>query len=295
MLAEGGYQVGALAKCRYPDGIEITERNHTAAEQKTQALLSRDEVVLFEPAIRVDDFFIRIDILVKTGKRFELIEVKAKSFNSREPKLENTRGNIDSGMLPYIQDAAFQTWVLQQAFPDADISTWLMMPDKAQSLAIDGINQMFKIKPGNDVDICAPANLGLKAVANTLLTKVDVNRYVWQVLHNPIEFPGGLQPLAEIAPIWAEAYRDDQRVQPVIGAHCGGCQFRAQPGDGLKSGFHECWKQANAWRDEDFFDGTVLDLWNFRRKQQLIEDGVLKLSQSERDTYTSMKNKKCSA
>ncbi len=283
MLAEGGYQVGALAKCRYPDGIEITERNHAAAEQKTQALLSRNEVVLFEPAIRVGDFFIRIDILVKSGNRFELIEVKAKSFNSREPKLENSRGNIDSGMLPYIQDAAFQTWVLQQAFPDADISTWLMMPDKAQSLAIDGINQMFKIKPGNDVDICAPANLDLKAVANTLLTKVDVNKYVWQMLHSPIEFPGGLQPLAEIAPIWAAAYRGDQRVQPVIGAHCGGCQFRAQPEDGLKSGFHECWKQANAWRDEDFVDGTVLDLWNFRRKQQLIEDGVLKLSQVERE------------
>ncbi len=81
MLAEGGYQVGALAKCRYPDGIEIMERNHAAAEQLTQELLKRETVVLFEPAIRVGDFFIRIDILVKSGKRFELIEVKAKSFN----------------------------------------------------------------------------------------------------------------------------------------------------------------------------------------------------------------------
>jgi hypothetical protein len=283
MLAEGGYQVGALAKCRYPDGIEITERSHAAAERRTQELLNCAKVVLFEPAIRVGDFFIRIDILIKSGSRFELIEVKAKSYNSREPKLENARGNIDSGMLPYIQDAAFQTWVLRQAYPDMEISTWLMMPDKAHSVAIDGINQMFKIKTGNEVEVCAPPDVDLKAVADTLLAKVDVNKYVWQVLQTPIAFPGGRQPLAEIAPIWAAAYRNDQRVQPVIGAHCGACQFRAQSSDTLKSGIHECWKLANAWNDKDFEGGTVLDLWNFRRKQTLIEQGVLKLSQVERE------------
>ena len=85
MLAEGGYQVGALAKLRYPDGIEIPETDHATAEAATEALLARDRVVLFEPAIRVGNFFIRIDILVKDGNRFELIEVKAKSYNSLKP------------------------------------------------------------------------------------------------------------------------------------------------------------------------------------------------------------------
>ena len=32
-------------------------------------LLARDSVVLFEPAIRVGDFFIRIDMLVKDGNQ----------------------------------------------------------------------------------------------------------------------------------------------------------------------------------------------------------------------------------
>ena len=36
MLAEGGYQVGALAKLRYPDGIEIHETDHAAAEAATR-------------------------------------------------------------------------------------------------------------------------------------------------------------------------------------------------------------------------------------------------------------------
>ena len=71
MLAEGGYQVGALAKLRYPGGIEIEGLNHAAAEAQTSEYLQRDSVVLFEPAIRVGDFFIRIDVLIKTGNRFD--------------------------------------------------------------------------------------------------------------------------------------------------------------------------------------------------------------------------------
>ena len=117
MLAEGGYQVGALAKLRYPEGIEIHETDHAAAEAATQALLARDHVVLFEPAIRVGNFFIRIDVLVKDGNRFELIEVKAKSYNSVKPELFGARGGIRLDMLPYFQDAAFQDVGLATGLP----------------------------------------------------------------------------------------------------------------------------------------------------------------------------------
>ncbi len=283
MLAEGGYQVGALAKLRYPGGIEIEGRNHAAAEAQTREYLQRDNVVLFEPAIRAGDFFIRIDVLVKTGNRFELIEVKAKSYNSREPGIEGRRGGISSGMLPYIQDAAFQTWVLRQAFPAAEITTALMMPDKAQLAPLDGINQMFKIGERQDVEVRIPPGLDMQALAETLLARVPVDSYVAQVLRQPLDFPGGPAMLGDAAKGWAEAYRDDRRIAPVIGAHCGGCQFKAAPGDALKSGFHECWKAANGWDDRDFDGGTVLDLWNFRGKQKLIDQGVLKISQVTRE------------
>ena len=108
MLAEGGYQVGALAKLRYQDGIEITDKTHAEAYAKTLEYLDQENVVLFEPAILVSDFFIRIDILIKKGNQFELIEVKAKSYDSLNPEIEGKRKSISSGMLPYIQDAAFQ-------------------------------------------------------------------------------------------------------------------------------------------------------------------------------------------
>lgn len=283
MLAEGGYQVGELAKLRYPDGIEIEDRGHDAAEARTRELLQRDHVVLFEPAIRVGNFFVRIDILVKAGQHFELIEVKAKSYHSQQPDIEGARGGIKSGMLPYIQDAAFQTWVLQQAFPDARITTSLMMPDKAKLAPIPGVNQMFKITDRSRVEVRAPHGLDMQALAETLLAKVCVDGYVAQVLGAPLEYPGGPASLGDAAAAWAEAYHHDQRIAPAIGAHCGGCQFKAKPGDELGSGFHECWSMVNGWTEKDFAQGTVLDLWNFRGKQKLIDQGVLKLSQVNRE------------
>ena len=283
MLAEGGYQVGALAKLRYPNGIEIVEKTHAEASAKTLEYLSRDTVVLFEPAILVGNFFIRIDILIKNGNHFELIEVKAKSYDSMNPEIEGKRGGISSGMLPYIQDAAFQTWVLQQAMPNTEISTFLMMPDKARSANINGINQMFKMGERSSVEVKIPPEIDAKQLAETLLIKVSVDAYVAQVLGAPISYPSGSAMLGNIANTWALAYQNDEKITPAIGVQCGTCQFNAPIGDALKSGFHECWKQVNNWQDSDFKLGTVLDLWNFRGKQKLIDQGILKLSQVQKD------------
>ena len=66
---KAGIKSAPWRSCAIPDGIEIHETDHAAAETATQALLARDHVVLFEPAIRVGDFFIRIDVLVKDGNQ----------------------------------------------------------------------------------------------------------------------------------------------------------------------------------------------------------------------------------
>lgn len=283
MLAEGGYQVGALAKLRYPDGIEIHETEHAVAEAVTTKLLARDRVVLFEPAIRVGNFFIRIDILVKDGNRFELIEVKAKSYNSEKPELFGARGGIRSDMLPYFQDAAFQAWVLQQAFPGTEIKTFLMMPDKAQVAPIAGINQFFRILSSREVETTIPPGVDGQALADLLLAKVDITASVSEILASPLAFPGGPLPFADAAKLWAKHYENDEPVAPPIGAHCSGCQFDAPADSGLASGFRKCWKEALGWTDADFGAGTVLDLYNCRRKQSLIDQGVFKLSQVQKD------------
>jgi len=95
-------------------------------------------------------------------------------------------------------------------------------------------------------------------------------------------FPGGPDRLESAARCWADAYQQDSRVSPVIGSQCGSCQFISS-NPRWKSGFHECWRLANNWVDTDFARGTVLDLWNFRKKQELIEQGVRKIDQIQRD------------
>ena len=51
MLADGGFQVGELAKLMCPDGVEIKTKDVAAAIAETSKLLKQDTVNVFEPAI----------------------------------------------------------------------------------------------------------------------------------------------------------------------------------------------------------------------------------------------------
>ena len=284
MLAEGGFQVGALAKLMYPGGIEIHARDHATAEKETKELLKRDKVILFEPAIRHGDLFVRIDILVKEKNEFQLIEVKAKSYDSSDPKIEGKRGGITSDMLPYIQDVAFQTHVLRSVYLKSRITSALLMPDKSKQATIDGLNQLFAIQrqPGT-VKIDVNPRAFSEGYGDDILTLVNVDRYIAMVMSEGIEYPGGQGPLPKLADQWAQAYKTDSRIKPTLGSHCTDCEFQTESENGLKDGFRECWKRANNWTDEDLDHGTVLDLWNFRGKDRLIAKGVVRLSQVRQD------------
>jgi hypothetical protein len=279
-LAEGGFQVGALAKLMYPGGVEIYARDHATAEKETKELLKRDNVILFEPAIRHGDLFVRIDILVKQKDRFQLIEAKAKSYDSSDPKIEGKRGGISSAMLLYIQDVAFQTHVLRSAYPKSRITSSLLMPDKSKRATINGLNQLFAIqRQTGTVKIDVNPRAFSEGYGDDVLTLVNVDHYVAMVMKDGIEYPGGQGPLPKVAEQWAQAYKTDQRIKPTIGSHCTHCEFQTESDNGLKSGFRECWKRTNNWTDKDLDRGTVLDLWNFRGKDRLIEKGVVRLNQ----------------
>ena len=280
MLAEGGFQVGELAKLMFPTGYEIKSKNHEEAEYETTELLKRDEVILFEPAIRFGNLFVRVDILIKRNNSFELIEVKAKSYDSLDPKLEKKSGGVLTDMLPYIQDVAFQTYVLKNAYPNQSVTSYLMMPDKSLEASISGLNQFFKIdKTNQQIQVVVDPIAGSGGFGTPLLTKVNVDHLIGLINSSGIEFPGGILPLSSAANIWADAYKADQMITPIIGAQCAKCEFRADISDVKKSGFHQCWKQSNGWTDKDFEDGTVLDLWNFRGKDVVIQRGARRLTQ----------------
>ena len=285
-LADGGFQVGEFAKYLFPTGILIESKDNAEAEANTLAYLAEnDEVILFEPAIRFNDLFIRVDVLIKRQNSFELIEVKAKSYNSADPQIEGVRTPILSEMLPYIQDVAFQKYVLSQRFSGKPIASYLMMPDKSVNATIDGLNQLFKVqRDGRSTEVIVSSATSKCVNQNaSLLAKVNVDQYVDIVMRDGIDYPRGHDSLQNLASTWAQSYRDDVRIDPVLHSGCAKCEFRSHPGDGYLNGYLECMTQAMELSVKEIEAGTVLDIWNFRGKDKLIEKRVFKLARVTED------------
>jgi len=280
MLADGGFQVGELAKYLYPNGIEVKAKGVDEAIAETAERLKQENITLFEPAIVFEGFLVRVDVLVKRGHVFEVIEVKAKSYSGDVSEMVGARGGIQSRYLAYLQDVAFQKYVVMHAFPGSTVTAHLLMPDKSKTATENGLNQCFKVKRnGRHTNVLVDDRAKQAAVADSVLTCVSVDHLANEILGGDLVFPGGTGPFAETAMQWAAAYVADKPVTPSLTSRCHTCEFKAPVGGTMRSGFHECWKQALNWSDADFAEGTVLDLWNFRGKDKLIQQGVYKLKQ----------------
>ena len=145
-LAGGGFQVGELAKLYHPGGVDITETGHEQSLERTEQLLQQDNIILFEPAIRFENLFIRIDILIKRGNAVELIEVKSKSCRGANPSQFLTKKDQPTATWrPYLEDAAFQKYVLEQAHPELQVTAFLMLADKDSTCPIEGLHQKFRL------------------------------------------------------------------------------------------------------------------------------------------------------
>jgi len=156
-LADGGFQVGELAKFMYPEGIEIRAKGTEQAIAETANYLTQENFTLFEPAIVFGNFLVRVDVLIKRGDSLQVIEVKAKSYSGDPASLSGKRKPIAGEYLPYVQDVAFQKYVVQQAFPHCSVSAHLLMPDKSKTAHVNGLNQWFKVqRNGRSIQVRAP-------------------------------------------------------------------------------------------------------------------------------------------
>lgn len=280
-LAEGGYQVGALACLMYPGGVEVTESGHAAQLRRTRELLAQDDVTIYEAALEAQGLFVRVDILRKRGQVIELIEVKAKSFDpAKDGDFRATNGLIRSDMLPYLQDIAFQRHVAALALPQYTYRSFLMLADKSRVATVVGLNQRLRVRrDGRHIRVDVAPGTDAATMGESILTAVPVDSQVAEILGSTVDIAGQAIAFDQAARHFADAYRADLRLTPRPGAACGGCEFKASspPATGEpRSGFHECWSAAFGWRDADFAGGTVLDLWNLRRKDALIRQCVLK-------------------
>jgi len=66
-LADGGFQVGELARCYHPEGIKVDANDTETAIQMTNELMGKEHVTIFEGAFRAGNLLIRVNILRKQG------------------------------------------------------------------------------------------------------------------------------------------------------------------------------------------------------------------------------------
>lgn len=289
-LAEGGFQVGELAKYYFQNGYQIKTSDFEKSLEETNALLNNKRAVIFEAAVLWNSLFIRVDILIKDDDTIYFYEVKAKSCDSSESNIFcSDKGTIRSEWEPYLHDVAFQKYVLCKAFPSMNVNANLMLVDKQAVCSTDGLNQKFRITKDDYgrrsihvVDDITSADLSVP-----LLYKLNVDTLCDRIYKEPDKNSHLSKPFTEQINFYAQNYDLDTRIDMPISPACATCEFCAteeEEHNGLRHGKKECWKRQLGWTEEDFKAQTVLDIWNFRKKNKLLSEGIIKLDDvSEKD------------
>jgi len=261
-LADGGYKVGELAKQYYPGGVEVSTHNQGDALEQTNVLLEKGESVIFEGAVRYKDLFIRADILIKKGNALKLIEVKSKSYSTDDPtkQLLNKTG-LNSKMHDYVQDIAFQKHVLENAFPNLIITSFLLLVDTTVSCQTTGLNQKIRIKRNDEYGFEVTNSLKDVDLKTRILSEVDADEAIG-VINNEVSPESDLLFVDNIN-FLAENHKANKKISSKITRKkCAKCEFtttEAEEVAGLKSGFKECWVERNNWEDKDFDEANLLD------------------------------------
>ncbi|HEY0957434.1 MAG TPA: DUF2779 domain-containing protein [Roseateles sp.] len=287
-LAEGGFQVGALARLMVPGGVLVDQADVDAQLAHTARLLQRQHVVIYEATLAHEGKLVRVDVLRKRGRVVDLIEVKAKSYDAAvDGDFRSSRGGIRSAWRPYLLDIAFQHHVVHLALPDCELRPWLMLVDKHARASVDGLGQAFKVRRSAGGGVVVDVAPGTEQrLGNPLLIQLAVGDQVAEIQADSLPVGAAQLPFGEAVEMLASAGRGERLIAGVPSVTCGNCEFKwpspPLPG-GLRSGFHECWSRALGWTADDFAAPLVLDLWNSRRKAGFLARGLYKLAQLQAD------------
>ena len=141
MLAQGGHIVAKYAQLTFTDGVEVKGESLDVAIAETKKLIQENEnITLFEASFSSNGKIVRTDILEKKKNVLNIIEVKSKSHDS-----DDDAYNAKRKLAEYIEDVAYQTLVLKESYPDFQVHSFLLLPDKAKRTTIEGLAGWFKV------------------------------------------------------------------------------------------------------------------------------------------------------
>ena len=288
-LAEGGYQIGALAQAFFSreakrEGVPWEEILGNQQEQieLTKSLLSNENITLFEPTFVHENNLVRVDVLRKRGVTIDLIEVKSKSVDTE--KYSSDPLGL-SQYRSYLLDVAFQTMVVREACPQWQISGYLMMPDKSKSTTSAGLHRLFPVrgleKELNPKAYCEmPPPKDIESLDFGFMRLINVDNHISSIINGVLttQSPGISGTFKEMIKEWGAKYARGDHFDASIGnQNCGNCEFYVVDPKGTeRSGFHRCWQQkVPGFNLETTREQTVLGLFKDQRriKKRLLGEG----------------------
>ena len=308
-LAEGGYQVGELAKYLFCDdpfaeNISIDELDYQKSLDLTNVKRSKEgRVVIAEAAFKYKNFFVRTDLMVEDQTTIHIYEVKAKSWDNNEEFLKlgikgKNKGKeyLVKDWRTYLYDVAFQKWVVAKANPRKKVIAHLVLVDKTVDTTIEGLNQLFKInRRDSRIDIIVKEGVTRQDLGRIPLKIVSVERECDWIFTNPVTIdldePTGFD---ELVHYMAEKYIANERVWPNrLGIRCKDCEFiNAGFPNGQKSGVHECWMELAKCTDQTVKETLILELWGGKAGassivNNAIEKGIFHLRHADESLYAA--------
>ena len=305
-LAEGGFQVGELAKVYYgvKGDADIDVLGYDEAVEKTKELFKHDTINIAEAAFRSGNLFVRADIVEKKGNDITLIEVKAKSWD-QDSSFMGKRGGTESKIRPYLYDVAFQKYVvikaLKELYPDQQftVKARLMMADKSKLATVDGLNQMFRIYRKDDRSYAEADNLawtvaGVVPENERVLTAFDVDQYCDMIIAGETgeqgkpDFMEGMK-FEQFVDVMSKHYCERTIAMTSLGTKCFKCPFykteKQEDDVNLRDGYKECWKEMAKFTDKDFEKPLVKDLSGLNAPK--LKSGLVKKLKYFMDEITS--------
>lgn len=247
-LIEDNKMVHAIGKVLFPEGRQVgSGRGLEAAVEETRAALKAEEVVLFGAKFVSNRKRCTVDILLKRGNRFELIDARAKVYDSAKNEQRMQKGvnlfrslkeghPILSGWQKEIEEVAFQVGILEELFPEAEVEPFLLLPDSAKTSTRELVHSNFVRHVEASSSRFERVRFefvgdGEEVRQKHILSKINVASEVRQVMdrvkEKANEYVSWLHPRL-------------QKISTPIGHHCKSCEYRVES-DHARDGFRECW------------------------------------------------------
>lgn len=267
-LAEGGFQVGALAKLYRGVEHDLSDfKGYDAPLKETERLLKENtNVIIAEAAFKWNNCFVRVDILEKRGNTLHIIEVKAKSSEGENERFVKSNGEVLSKKLPYVYDVAFQKYVLQQAMPEYNVTASLMMADKTKRADVDHLNQLFAIRRDENnqtvIDVAENAAEVLSESKTQVLIAIDMTELCDKIIagETPEQSKCMGMCFKDFVQMTSQAFARKAKLPTFLSGKCSKCEFRK--GDSsLKDGHDECLCKIGGFAPADFARPQIEQLW----------------------------------